>query len=290
MIDFEWYRSFISIYKHRSVSAAAKARILTQPAMSQHLAALEAEVGEPLFIRATRKMIPTDKGKELYTTLVPLIEKLESTTLEIRHVASEPQTPIVRIGSPGEYFTKKALPSLKRVDGRLSIQFGVATKLLELLQGDEVDLIITTQKLQVPGIESVKIEEEQFVVTAPYDVDSTLTEIGEIESWLDEQRWLSYGLELPIVRRFWREHFGKRPPIQPYHIIPDLRVVLKAIEEGMGISVLPTYLIADSVEANKTKILFPHLAVNNTIYMAYKNDVKDYPPIQQVRHLLSGDD
>jgi DNA-binding transcriptional LysR family regulator len=64
--DFEWYRSFISIYKHLSVSATAIARILTQPAMSQHLAALEAEVGEPLFIRAPRKMIPTNKGKELF--------------------------------------------------------------------------------------------------------------------------------------------------------------------------------------------------------------------------------
>ncbi|MFP3490175.1 LysR family transcriptional regulator, partial [Staphylococcus sp. SIMBA_130] len=59
MIDFEWYRSFISIYKHGSVSAAAKARFLTQPAMSPHLSALEAEVGEPLFTRAPRKMIPT---------------------------------------------------------------------------------------------------------------------------------------------------------------------------------------------------------------------------------------
>lgn len=46
MVDFEWYRSFIAIYKHNSLSEAAKARIMTQPAMSQHLSALEAEVGE----------------------------------------------------------------------------------------------------------------------------------------------------------------------------------------------------------------------------------------------------
>lgn len=104
MIDFEWYRSFISIYKHRSVSAAAKARIMTQPAMSQHLAALEGEVGEQLFLRAPRKMIPTERGKELYTQIVPLIESLESKTQEIRHDSLSSAMPaMIRIGSPLEW-------------------------------------------------------------------------------------------------------------------------------------------------------------------------------------------
>ncbi|MGK4301762.1 helix-turn-helix domain-containing protein, partial [Klebsiella pneumoniae] len=60
LVDFEWYRSFCAIYKHLSLSEAAKSRIMTQPAMSQHLAALEAEVGEALFIRTSRKIVPTE--------------------------------------------------------------------------------------------------------------------------------------------------------------------------------------------------------------------------------------
>lgn len=63
MVNFEWYRSFIAIYKNNSVSQAAKIRIMTQPAMSQHLASLEAEVGEQLFTRASRKLVPTERGK-----------------------------------------------------------------------------------------------------------------------------------------------------------------------------------------------------------------------------------
>ncbi|MEF3306445.1 LysR family transcriptional regulator, partial [Paenibacillus sp. GYB003] len=84
MVDFEWYRSFIAIYKHCSVSEAAKTRMMTQPAMSQHLASLEAEVGEPLFVRATRKMIPTERGKALYSQLAPMIESLEQTTMSFK--------------------------------------------------------------------------------------------------------------------------------------------------------------------------------------------------------------
>lgn len=283
MIDFEWYRSFISIYKHHSVSAAAKARFLTQPAMSQHLAALEAEVGEALFIRAPRRMIPTDKGKELYTKMVPLMEKLENMTLEISHASSTGLlAPIVHLGSPVEYFTRGALQKLNHLDIRLLIQFGVANTLLDLLQKDEVDLIITTQKIQLPGIEFTEIEDEKFVIVVPFDYSSEAVGMEEIEEWLSRQKWLSYGLELPIVRRYWREHFGKRPEIQPFHIIPDLIAILEAIENNMGVSILPTYLIEESIRLEKTKVIFPDLSVKNTIYVAYKIDNKGNPILKQI--------
>ncbi|MED1205800.1 LysR family transcriptional regulator [Heyndrickxia acidicola] len=282
MIDFEWYRSFISIYKHRSVSAAAQARILTQPAMSQHLAALEAEVGEPLFIRAPRKMIPTDKGKELYTKLVPLIENLESMSMEIRHMSVIKSEPIVRLGSAVEYFTQNALGNLKELEIRLSVQFGTTAQLLEELQRDHIDLFIATQKLQIPGIEYTKIDVETFVVTAPPDYSTDALENNEIEQWLSGQKWLSYGLELPIIRRYWRANFGDRPFIEPFHVIPDLRAILSAIEHGMGVSILPLYLIQESVKQKKTNLLFPHLSVKNTLYAAYKVEKRDNPAIQQI--------
>ena len=62
MADFEWYRSFVAIYRMGTVSAAAESRHMTQPALSQHLASLEAQVGEPLFVRQPCKMVPTQRG------------------------------------------------------------------------------------------------------------------------------------------------------------------------------------------------------------------------------------
>lgn len=287
MIDFEWYRSFISIYKHRSVSAAAKARILTQPAMSQHLAALEAEIGEPLFIRAPRKMIPTDKGKELYTKIVPLIENLENTTLEMLHSSSgNERAPVIRIGSPAEYFTIRTLPKIRDLNIRFLSQFGVAGTLLEKLEKDEVDLILTTQKVQQQGIEYQKLEDEVFVAVVPPTYETNLESTAEIEGWLNKQNWLSYGLELPIIRRYWRDHFKKRPDFQPCHVIPDLRSILEGIENGLGMSILPTYLIEKSLQENRVKVLFPELTTENTIYVAYKVEQKNNPVLVKVLEAL----
>ncbi|WP_141432748.1 LysR family transcriptional regulator [Bacillus sp. 03113] len=287
MVDFEWYRSFISIYKHHSVSEAAKARIMTQPAMSQHLAALEAEVGEPLFTRAPRKMIPTEKGKELYTKIVPLIENLEGITLDLKLTTSLQSMSIVRIGSPFEYFTDQALRKICQTEFRYFSQFGIAPILLEWLQEDKVDIIITTQKYKAPGIEYINLEEEEFVLVAHPSFEVSFQPIS-LEEWLSKQKWISYGLELPIIRRFWREHFKKRPEIQPFHIIPDLRAILKAIENNMGISMLPTYLVQESVKNNDTKIIFPDKSVKNDIYIAYALKNKDHPIIMQAVNNLIG--
>jgi DNA-binding transcriptional LysR family regulator len=287
VIDFEWYRSFISIYKNRSVSAAAKARIMTQPAMSQHLAALESEIGEPLFIRAHRKMIPTDKGKDLYTKIVPLIENLENMTLQMIHDSSASAlAPLVRLGSPAEYFTKRALPNISSLKIRFIVQFGVANTLIEKLEKDEVDIIFTTQKTNLSGIEYTKIEEEKFVVVTPFDYEYKVEEKMENEKWLASQKWLSYGLELPIIRRYWQQHFRKRPDFQACHVIPDLKSILEAIENGMGISVLPRYLIEESLQLNRIKVMFPELYAENTIYAAYKAEQKNNPNLEQVLHVL----
>ncbi|MGD6993272.1 LysR substrate-binding domain-containing protein [Sutcliffiella horikoshii] len=83
------------------------------------------------------------------------------------------------------------------------------------------------------------------------------------------------------------KEFNKRPEIQPSHVISDLRAVLEAIENNMGISALPTYLIRDSIEAGKTKMLFPQLAVENTIYLAYKMENQDHPHVLEILRWLN---
>lgn len=276
MIDFEWYRSFVSIYKHGSVSKAAESRYLTQPAMSQHLSALESEVGEPLFTRTPRKMIPTEKGKELYTRMAPILEQLENLTLRIK-APSLTEIPMVRLGTAPEYMLHRLLEYGETLGFRIFGQLGTAEQLLEYLQEDRVDLIVTSRKNDVPGFSYVKLEVETFVLVVSMDYESPT---DHIEEWLNRQPWLSYGPELPIIRRFWRQHFNKRPHWEPAHIIPDLRGILKGIESHMGISLLPTYLIRESLSQGKTKVILPDYSVDNELYLAYRVKDKEHPNLQ----------
>lgn len=50
----------------------------------------------------------------------------------------------------------------------------------------------------------------------------------------------------------------------------------------MGVSILPTYLIEESIRLQKTKVIFPNLSVKNMIYIVYKIDNKGNPILKQI--------
>lgn len=281
MVDFEWYRSFVAIYKHNSVSEAAKTRMMTQPAMSQHLASLEAEVGEALFVRTARKLVPTERGKELYSQVAPLIETLEETTVRLKS-SSLLTHKVVRIGAASEFYQYRILPQLHRFGTCTVSYFGTTDRLLELLKDDQVDLIVASKKYLEPGIEYVKLCDEQFVVIAPASAEAPqLNGPAEIDRWLCSQRWISYGPELPIIRRFWREHFKKRPLIKPVHIIPNLQMILMAVANGEGVSLVPTYMLEHPATGG-VRVLFRDWAVRNELFLAFKMKNRHLPLLNEV--------
>ncbi|MDF2961169.1 MAG: LysR family transcriptional regulator, partial [Paenibacillus sp.] len=103
--------------------------------------------------------------------------------------------------------------------------------------------------------------------------------------WLASQNWISYGLELPIIRRLWREHFTKRPLIKPTHVIPNLHLILQAIELGAGLSILPTYIL-DTSQNERIKVIYEDLTVKNELFFAFKNKHKHMPEINEIMKLI----
>ncbi|HEY1015509.1 MAG TPA: LysR family transcriptional regulator, partial [Herpetosiphonaceae bacterium] len=162
IVDFEWYRSFSAIYRLGTVTAAARERGLTQPAVTQHLAALEAVTGEPLFARTPRRMLPTERGKLLYTSLAPALEALEQATFRLKRPAQ--QLPTLRLGSAREFFGARVLPLLADAPFRLRVRFGLARELLAALAGGELDLVVASERLLIAGIDYRRLAEERFVL------------------------------------------------------------------------------------------------------------------------------
>ncbi len=98
---------FVSkVYQVGTVSKAADSLHLTQPAVSQHVAGLEAILGTPLFQRLPRRMVPTAAGRRLYTQVVGAIEALESVPTKINLQADL----AIRLGAPVEFFSEYVLP------------------------------------------------------------------------------------------------------------------------------------------------------------------------------------
>ncbi|BAU15720.1 transcriptional regulator, LysR family (plasmid) [Leptolyngbya sp. NIES-3755] len=292
MVNLEWYRSFIQVYQVGTVSGAAQVLHLTQPAVSQHIAALEAALGQPLFQRMPRRMLPTDEGKRLYTQIAAAIEQLESITTRILPTDA-PQ--VIRIGTPQEFFTERILSRLPQAENLLyRIRLGLAQDLIDLLLKEQLDVVVATQKIARPELEYQLIHKENFWLVAPPETvvpippEILQVDLTSLEQWLRRQPLIAYSEELPIVRRFWRVVFGRRLDVDPRLVLPDLQMIRQAISAGFGFSVLPDYLCDEMVDSKSlTLILNPKDAVSNQIWLAYRRSERQSQRIQLLLDLLT---
>lgn len=286
MIDFDWYRSFVAIYRAGSLTRAAEARLMTQPAMSQHLAGLEGTVGARLFERQPRRVVPTAAGKELYARIAESVDHLEHVAHTLPTSAQERE--LVRLGTPQEFFFEEGLGRIAGSPQRWWVTYGETTTLLTSLERGDLDLVIATQRIPRPTLDLTKLFDEEFVVVGPAGAAVTPgVDAAGAERWLQGQDWVAYGTDLPIIRRFWHQAFGRRPTIQPVLVVPDLRSVVRAVESGLGVSVVPRYLCADALGAGRTALLWdPDPPVVNELWLASRRVDRASPLIEQARLAL----
>jgi DNA-binding transcriptional LysR family regulator len=292
MVDFEWYRSFIAVYRSGTVTGAARARFLTQPAISQHIAALESANGHALFQRTPRKMIPTEHGKALYSRTASALDGLEKVSVNFQK-SSITEVPLIRLGTPLDYFHEIGCEKLEKSRFRLQVELGEADKMIDSLALGRLDAVIATQQLHTANIDYRKIDQEDFcLVTAAHDalpdnIKKTSGKHQAIERFLLEKNWISYSAELPIIRRFWQVAFKQRPSIEPIMTVPSLLLIRKAVELGFGVSVLPRYICRESLSAGKLSILWePKKAMLNDLWIATRKVDRNNPEIEQLILLM----
>ncbi|MBN9090683.1 MAG: LysR family transcriptional regulator [Reyranella sp.] len=86
-MDVKLLEAFRAVVDSRSVTAAAQALGITQPAVSVQIAKLEESVGFPLFERAGGRLKPTPEGMLFYTEASRVLgefDRLAATTVQIR--------------------------------------------------------------------------------------------------------------------------------------------------------------------------------------------------------------
>ncbi len=283
MADLNWYRSFIAVYRSGKVSSAASSRNLTQPAITQHIAALEHVTGEALFTRTPKGMTPTERGKALYAQVVESLDRLERVSRTLRRTAAS-HTPTVRLGAPPEFFYEVALGRLIDASFRLEVRFNETRELIQALEDAKLDAVIATQRLSTRALEYRAIFDEAFALVGSPSLSAPSG--TALEAWLNAQRWVSYGPDLPIIRRFYRANFERRPEIQPALIAPDLRAVLRALELGAFVSVLPDYLCKDAVRQGRIQVLMPSVGEGNTLWLVRRKTDLERPELQELEARL----
>jgi DNA-binding transcriptional LysR family regulator len=220
---------------------------------------LERTLGESLFVRKPGGMEPTDRGRRLYATVAEALDGLEGVLRDLdTGTVRTPESP-VRFGSTPEFFAAEVLPRLGRLDLAVTATFGSDAELFTLLERGELDIVVTGSTPPRRSIGATTVGASRFVlVAAPAVVASSpLHSLHEVATWLEGRPWVAYSLELPRTRRFWLTALGRPFGARLQLVAPDLRSVLRAVELGLGVSLLPEFVCGDALAQGRVIEVFP---------------------------------
>ena len=148
-------RAFCHVARLGSVSRAAEAVFLSQPAVSLQLGALESELGIPLFERLGRRLSLTREGQALYELARPLVDGLDGLDGEFRtrlRGLSAGELNIAAGSSTILYFLPPLVQAFRAAHPEVQLKLHNVTGKdgLALIRSDEVDLAVGSM-LDVPN-------------------------------------------------------------------------------------------------------------------------------------------
>lgn len=280
-------RTFIEVYRRRSLSDGARALGITQPAASQHVASLETQLGHPLFERHSRGVRPTAIADDLAASIGGSLDAAEAALAAAR-ARSVRLSGTVHVAAPsdllGEMIAPRLGPLLERgLDLRLHI--GGSDALYAMLLDDKVHLGITASQPTDARLAYEKIGEEHLrAVASPSLVDRiSAMPLGEA---LNTIPYFAYDLDRPLVRT-WLEANNIEVGRLPAVTAPDLRALRSALCAGLGWSVMPGYLIeAERSACTLAEIPAPIMVPTNTFHLVWARSSLRHPRVAVARDIL----
>ena len=172
-MDIKEYSYVLSVVENGSISEAAKALYISQPALSIYLRNLEERIGGKLFYKSGGTLYLTDIGKRYYECakkIVALDRTLERDLLELKNRESGE----VVLGVPatrGVRFLYQVLPVFRdQYPGiRVKIQEGTSVRIEAMAHDRQVDIAVLHYPFKEYQLDYTVLGKEEIGVIIPQD-------------------------------------------------------------------------------------------------------------------------
>jgi LysR family transcriptional regulator, nitrogen assimilation regulatory protein len=251
MLDLRQLRYFAQIAEVGSFSQAARNLGVSQPALSQHIAALETALGTKLFIRTPRGVTLTQEGVLLLEHARAVLNRLALAEDQMFNRASDLAGPPIPVGLIPSLSVSFAVPMLERLRERfprfrLRLIDGLSDQVMQWLLAGEVQIGFSTLATHpAPARFAVEhiCEERLCLVAAPGVVarhSSTIT--------------LAEAMTLPLilnpqpnsVRTTLERAAAERGlTLEPWLEFTSFSVIKEAVRRGFGCAVLSWSAISE---------------------------------------------
>lgn len=287
-MDWDKLRIFHATAEAGSFTHAGDALGLSQSAVSRQVGALELDLQTPLFHRHARGLILTEQGEILFRTVQDVVQRLEVTRARLADNRERPRGEL-RITTTVGVGTNWLTPRLGEF-----LELYPEIKLHIILSDDELDLGMREADMAIRVREPVQsdlIRRRLFTMHFhAYASPAYLKRHGQPATLddLDRHRILAYGAasgnylnnvnSLAVVGR------GVKNPRDSALTINNITAVRNAVESGVGIAVLPDYIVG--ANSDLVRILPQADMPELECFLVYAEELKNLARVQVFRDFL----
>jgi DNA-binding transcriptional LysR family regulator len=240
-MDLFQLETFLAVAEERSFSRAAKRLHRTQPAVSQAIAKLEAELGEVLLERPSRDGTLTDAGevlREYAQKLLNLRSEATGALSELRELHRG------RLNlAANEYTCLYLLPLLDEFRRRnprikVTVQRALASRIADEVLLHSVELGVLSFRPDDAQIRSIAVyrDELDLVVNPKHP----LAQAGEVSiGQLGTQNFIAHNISSPQRQKVIETFRRHKTPLRMGVELPSLEAIKRFVEMGNGVALVP---------------------------------------------------
>jgi DNA-binding transcriptional LysR family regulator len=246
-MDIAALQAFVAVADSGSFSRAAEAVFLTQPAISKRIAALESELGTPLFDRLGRRIQLSPAGTALLDQARRILSEVAEAKRRIANLSGSLAGPL-SLGTSYHVGLHRLQPALKAFYQRhpevqLDLRFMDSEAACHAVQAGQLELAVITLPIAPDtSLRSETVWDDALEIVVSRDHALARKKKNTLQALTD------YPAILPVAGTYTREIIlaALGPVRERLHIGMEtnyLEVIKMLVSIGLGWSVLPLTLI-----------------------------------------------
>ena len=240
-MDINQLEVFLSVAQEKSFSRAAEALSRTQPAISQAVRRLEAELGEPLFDRSSKDGTLTAAGRVLHDFAQQMMHLRRHAHSAIRELRDLHRGKLTL--SANEYTVMGLLPLIPTFRARhphikIEVKRSLASRIPSEILGREVEIGVVSFKPNDQAIKSLPVTADELaLIVAPEHPLAAKKTVSVRE--LGAEAFIAHNVASPYRERVIKTFEKHRTPLNISMEMPTLEAIKRLVENGMGVALVP---------------------------------------------------
>lgn len=250
-MDLFQLETFLAVAEERSFSRAAARLHRTQPAVSQVIAKLEAELGETLLERSSRDGTLTDAGELLREYAEKMLNLRSDATAALVDLRSM-HTGTLNLAA-NEYTCLYLLPLIhafrrEHPKVKVAVQRSLASRIADEVLQHSVDLGVVSFRPEDPQVRSFTVYRDELVcVVGP---GHALTKAGTASiQRLGKESFIAHNVTSPLRQKVIHAFKRHRTPLQMEVELPSLEAIKRFVQRGDGVALVPKLTVEGELAA-----------------------------------------